>query len=963
MPSAAAGGRAEVCRALLVTCVSLACGQLADSDALPRLLRMLVPLALARTLASGDSWSSPLLRRSIPGGGLFVEAALEAPLPPLSLSHPVTGLTETLVLFEYLSLWRELVAPADASTRAAVEAVATAGVPGSATSVALCEQLDGEDADMGTGDPSACDLPRSAEAEDASACAASGASKILAAVRQRILGELIRCCLDVAAASNLAVLANSDIGETLGAPPPSSAAAAAGGVVLGGDLSVLAVDAAAGAPPGSMIVPAAPADYARFLALVEFIRYLTPLLPLDALATWTPQVLRASFTGAARAPHASGFLTLATIAGVIAEDLNLFGGASAEIGQLTPAESTEAVASNNFDLLESFLDGVARRARALRGELLLAALQAVLLAPTDCLLRSPERAFTALRMALAEGASQPVFATLAVLGLTRLHASLPGLCTEERLRELLPHVGALMEVGQHRGVADAARAGLSAKSSDDDDVSPEDDDDNPAQEDSSGALDTASRATDGNGGTAWTLLSDALRKAPSDDARRRVQDALSVLRSAGVGSGFAGIDGAALPSSALYSAHVAVVSLAGSDDDAYSAFAAQSAALLRFVREKQLGWGPTLGRAAAVVSRALFRGIGIRDQPVAPAELLSRIALLLGRCGGDMRFVVGSTDDHLVEELSWGRAAVAADRLEVPLKLGGAARLALPVEEFLPRVTALALTATTRQTKVAACEFLHACVLLVVGRIHEARDSTAGASGGSSRTPLCALFRRLLGPCLRLAVDAEVVAVQLFAPLVSQLVVFFSRQAASAETLALVDALMDAVVSGNSPLRDFSSRRFGEFVAWTVRHDQGFAVGKAPAALAAYDGGGGGMTGLPPPAQTQDESGPRTGVASFAIATPAIDALLRRLLAAARHVSVAQRAGALAVWNNMYRDLREGACRRHEELLHSCSSYLPVAPLLRSSRRGGCPCPCITIHTRDYCPVHARSAPGCLRPR
>jgi len=156
-----AAARADICRAILTACVSLASGQHVESDALPRLLRSLVPLAVERTLAESNTWSSPLLRRAISGGSEGDTTALsEAEVPPLSLAHPITGLGETRVLYEYVSWWRELIVVADPATLAALEAVAAVTADGGSVSAPDPDADLGEDGDQ-CEDPSRIDAAMS----------------------------------------------------------------------------------------------------------------------------------------------------------------------------------------------------------------------------------------------------------------------------------------------------------------------------------------------------------------------------------------------------------------------------------------------------------------------------------------------------------------------------------------------------------------------------------------------------------------------------------------------------------------------------------------------------------------------------------------------------------------------------------------------------------------------------------
>jgi hypothetical protein len=85
---------------------------------------------------------------------------------------------------------------------------------------------------------------------------------------------------------------------------------------------------------------------------------------------------------------------------------------------------------------------------------------------------------------------------------------------------------------------------------------------------------------------------------------------------------------------------------------------------------------------------------------------------------------------------------------------------------LLPRVVEVALTSAERAAKVAACELLHATTMLLLAA---APTSRAAAAGGDPPTANVGLYAHVLPALLRLAVDADPVPRQLFAPLVLQL--------------------------------------------------------------------------------------------------------------------------------------------------------------------------------------------------
>ncbi|KAK2094814.1 hypothetical protein P7K49_026230, partial [Saguinus oedipus] len=71
------------------------------------------------------------------------------------------------------------------------------------------------------------------------------------------------------------------------------------------------------------------------------------------------------------------------------------------------------------------------------------------------------------------------------------------------------------------------------------------------------------------------------------------------------------------------------------------------------------------------------------------------------------------------------------------------------LDVFLPRVTELALTASDRQTKVAACELLHSMVMFMLGK------ATQMPEGGQGVPPMYQLYKRTFPVLLRLACDVD----------------------------------------------------------------------------------------------------------------------------------------------------------------------------------------------------------------
>jgi DNA-dependent protein kinase catalytic subunit len=131
-------------------------------------------------------------------------------------------------------------------------------------------------------------------------------------------------------------------------------------------------------------------------------------------------------------------------------------------------------------------------------------------------------------------------------------------------------------------------------------------------------------------------------------------------------------------------------------------------------------------------------------------------------------------------------------------------------DPLLPRIAELAQSASDRQTKVAACEFIHATILYMVGW---------NAKRGDLK-PYAKLYEKLFPAAIRLATDVEQITRQLFEPLVFQLIHWFTKNLTqeNEDTMALLDAIVEAVGDeSDGSLRDFAAKCLSEFLKWSIK--------------------------------------------------------------------------------------------------------------------------------------------------
>uniref|UniRef100_UPI00358ED0A1 DNA-dependent protein kinase catalytic subunit isoform X2 n=1 Tax=Myxine glutinosa TaxID=7769 RepID=UPI00358ED0A1 len=244
----------------------------------------------------------------------------------------------------------------------------------------------------------------------------------------------------------------------------------------------------------------------------------------------------------------------------------------------------------------------------------------------------------------------------------------------------------------------------------------------------------------------------------------------------------------------------------------------------------------------------------------AMAKLQLRLLRTLGSLGGRLnRFLITA---HTVEQhVTWG----GEKRLAFPIPFSDM-KPVIHLDDLLPRTAELAIGAADRHTKVAACEFLHSAVTVVLGRMIPSQAAEARGQTGS--LSLHGILRKLLPTLLHLACDADPVPKQMFEPLVLQMIHWFtsSNTFEQPETVALLNSLLDGVCDPtNASLRDFSGMCLHEFLSWSQR-------------------------------QTKPNS---------YSPSPHCKSLLKRLQSLALHPSSSHRLGAALAFNAVYTEIRK----------------------------------------------------------
>ncbi|XP_006860145.1 PREDICTED: DNA-dependent protein kinase catalytic subunit [Chrysochloris asiatica] len=238
-----------------------------------------------------------------------------------------------------------------------------------------------------------------------------------------------------------------------------------------------------------------------------------------------------------------------------------------------------------------------------------------------------------------------------------------------------------------------------------------------------------------------------------------------------------------------------------------------------------------------------------------------KVVKMLGSLGGQINrnlITAASSDEMMKRCIAWDREkrlSFAVPFLEM--------KPIIYLDVFLPRVTELALLATDRQTKVAACELLHSMVMFMLGK------ATQIPEGDHGSPPMYQLYKRTFPVLLRLACDVDKVTRQLYEPLVMQLIHWFTnnKKFESQDTIALLESILDGIVDPiDSTLRDFCGLCIREFLKWSIKQTT---------------------------PQQQEKSPVNT------------KSLFKRLYSFALHPSASKRLGAALAFNNVYREFRE----------------------------------------------------------
>jgi DNA-dependent protein kinase catalytic subunit len=176
------------------------------------------------------------------------------------------------------------------------------------------------------------------------------------------------------------------------------------------------------------------------------------------------------------------------------------------------------------------------------------------------------------------------------------------------------------------------------------------------------------------------------------------------------------------------------------------------------------------------------------------ANLQVRILRLLGKLGGANTKVISDVDGQM-HGVAWD----STPRVAIDLMFAGGI-LKLYLDDLLPTLCHLAASSSNRQTKISACEFVHAICMNLTNQ-----DDGKGANE--------AIYQKLFPIVVQLASDVEKITRQLFEPLVLHLIKWSILTGSDKATNILLLSLAEALSSDvDGALRSFAASSLTQFL-------------------------------------------------------------------------------------------------------------------------------------------------------
>ena len=152
-----------------------------------------------------------------------------------------------------------------------------------------------------------------------------------------------------------------------------------------------------------------------------------------------------------------------------------------------------------------------------------------------------------------------------------------------------------------------------------------------------------------------------------------------------------------------------------------------------------------------------------KEESVDKTEIASKVLDLLGKIGGHAHSLINNelSKKHDKENyIRWD----PDKRLKFAVPLHSS-KIDIYLDSCLPRIVDLAQNSNDKETRIAACELLHALILYMIGQSATNSETKIGNKTREKKAAFAKLYSKLFPVIIRLATEIEQISRQLFEPL------------------------------------------------------------------------------------------------------------------------------------------------------------------------------------------------------
>jgi len=149
----------------------------------------------------------------------------------------------------------------------------------------------------------------------------------------------------------------------------------------------------------------------------------------------------------------------------------------------------------------------------------------------------------------------------------------------------------------------------------------------------------------------------------------------------------------------------------------------------------------------------------VGEEEISKKDIALRVLALLGKIGGNAHAIINNEDSKSHDKENYIRWD-PEKRLKfcVPLY---SKQVAIHFDACLPKIVQLTQNTVDKESRVAACEFLHAILLYMIGT----NATMQNERNGGDPAPFAKIYKKLFPVITKLATDNERISNQLFEPL------------------------------------------------------------------------------------------------------------------------------------------------------------------------------------------------------